>query len=187
MSLLKVRLLLCLVCMFALSVGCKEQGEGQPAGKAPEHAVYSHLNLEAAPFSLRDLADKEVSLKDVLSEKPALLAFWATWCPHCAAEIPELNKLEKEYGQKLAVLAINVQEPRSPVAAYAKKKEVSYGVLLDKEAKVARSYLVHGVPTIVLIGKDGNVYYRGHSVAAARQKLRCVFEPVPVKKVYEEE
>ena len=79
-------------------------------------------------FTLKNLDGQEVSLNSLLKEnKAVLLNFWATWCPYCREEIPNLIKLQKDYaGKKFSVVGMDVGESASRVSTYAKKMGINY-------------------------------------------------------------
>ncbi len=118
---------------------------------------------QAVDFSLPDLSGTNVSLKEVVpANKATLLVFWATWCPYCVKEIPDLKKMNAAYQDKgLKILAIDLGESAAKVQAYAKENGLDYTILLDKENKVASQYGVVGIPTSILINSKNMVEYRG--------------------------
>lgn len=161
--------LMAVTCLaIAMVAGC-DQGQGNGADAQP-------LDAEPPMFTLPDLADNQVSLEEVLQEKPVLLVFWATWCPPCVAEIPHLNKINVEHGNDLAVIAVNLREDREQVSAFAARRNIGYTVLLDSDGEVARKYAVNAVPTLIVIGRDGKAFYRGHSSSEAERVLGRVIE-----------
>ena len=116
-----------------------------------------------ADFTLPDLDGQPVALSRFLGETPVLLVFWATWCPECKAAIPEINTLATgPLAGKLQVLGIDFRESREKVANAVKARGIRYPVLLDGKGQVARAYGVVGIPTYVLIGRDGKIVYREH-------------------------
>jgi len=121
----------------------------------------------AADFTLPDLDGQPVALNQFLGKKPVLLVFWATWCPECKAAIPEINAMATgPLAGKLQVLGLDFRESREKVSAAVKARDIRYPVLLDKKGQVARAYGVVGIPTYVLIGRDGKVAYREHVLPA---------------------
>jgi peroxiredoxin len=116
-----------------------------------------------ADFTLQGLDGHPVSLSQFRGEKPVLLVFWATWCPECEAAIPEINALHgAPAGQKLQILALDFRETREKVAATVKSRDIRYPVLLDERGQVARAFGVIGIPTYILIGREGTIVYRAH-------------------------
>jgi len=117
----------------------------------------------AAEFTLQDLNGQPVSLAQFRGKKPVLLVFWATWCPECKAAAPAINELHGgPTGEKLQILALDFRESQEKVAAAVKSRDIRYTVLLDDRGMVAREYSVIGIPTYILIARDGSVVYRGN-------------------------
>ena len=113
--------------------------------------------MPAADFTLEDLEGAEVSLADYAG-RPVLVFFWATWCGYCRREIPDVVDLYAEMEEDgLAVLAVDIMEPRDLVAEFAAEAGMEFPVLLDAEARVADRYYVRGVPTNVFIDREGTV------------------------------
>ena len=120
-----------------------------------------------ADFTLQGLDGQPVSLSRYLGKKPVLLVFWATWCPECKAAIPKINALHGgPAGETMQILALDFREKREKVAATVKSRDIRYPVLLDERGQVARAFAVVGIPTYVLIGRDGTVVYRGNVLPA---------------------
>lgn len=118
------------------------------------------LREKAPDFALKDLQDRNFKLSDHKG-KPVLLIFGATWCPYCRDEIPRLKEIYAGYGKKGLVMAnIDIQESRDKVSRFADKYKLPYRVLLDETADVAKNYGVRGVPTMVLIDKQGMIVCR---------------------------
>ena len=137
------------------------------------------LDSETAPaFTLASLAGKQVSLSDFRG-RPVLLYFWATWCPVCTRELPsKMEQVHKGFNQKgLTVLAVNMRENRDQVANWVKEKKVTSLVLLDSNGAVSQWYRVTGTPTVILIGRKGELV--GRAVGPRdwmREKGRALFE-----------
>lgn len=114
-------------------------------------------------FTLQGLDGRPVSLSQFLGKKPVLLVFWATWCPECKAAVPKINALHGgQVGEKMQILALDFRETREKVAAAVKSRDIRYPVLLDERGQVARAFRVVGIPTYVLIGRNGKAVYRGN-------------------------
>ena len=131
---------------------------GAEDGDAPEAPALKVKVGDAAPdFALKDLAGAEVTLAS-LKGKVVLLDFWATWCGPCKAAMPAIQKIADDYKDKgVVVLGINTWE-NSPDAAkkYMADKKFTYPCLLAGDP-LAEAYGVPGIPTLVVIGKDGAV------------------------------
>ena len=117
----------------------------------------------ATNFTLLDLENKEFSLSD-FKGKPIILFFWTTWCPHCRKELKLLNALHAELLQNgVELVAINVEETADKVQKFMGSYPLSYRVLLDTDTKVAQAYGILGVPTYILINKEGRIVFSGWS------------------------
>ena len=116
-------------------------------------------------FTLSDTDGNKVSLDALLSENKAVLVnFWATWCPPCREEIPDLIRLQKEYGGKgFTIVGVDVGESAKRVSAFGTKNGMNYPLLLDTDNRVAESFSVVGIPTSLLIDKEGKILQEYHS------------------------
>jgi peroxiredoxin len=104
--------------------------------------------------------------------RPLVIRFWADWCRYCE---PEMKAIEAVYqrhkGKGLEVLAINAGQERPAVAAFIGKLGVTYPVLLDESASIAKRYGVVGLPTTYFVDAKGVV--RGKVIGEADE---AVFE-----------
>ncbi|MFA4915218.1 MAG: TlpA disulfide reductase family protein [Syntrophales bacterium] len=115
------------------------------------------VETKAPDFVLKDLKDNQFKLSDHRG-KPVLLIFTATWCGYCRTEIPHFKDIYASYEKRgLVMVNIDIQESQERVSQFAAKYSLPYRILLDKTGDVASSYDVRGVPTMVLIDKEGKV------------------------------
>lgn len=140
-------------------LGCPDSEKPSVSKNPPKAESYDitkqSIEENAPDFTLKNLQGEKVKLSDYKG-KVVLLVFSTTWCPHCRAEIPHLKKLYAEYQKKgLVLLNIDIQESQAKVSSFAKKNEIPYPVLLDKDGQVGLTYGIRGVPTTVLINKEG--------------------------------
>jgi peroxiredoxin len=107
-------------------------------------------------FTLTDLSGKTWSLS-ALRGKIVLLNFWATWCPPCRREMPDMEKLYRTYGaQGLIVLAVS-DEQRSVVETFLAKNPYTFPVLLDPERKLNTAFTVEGIPKSFIFDREGRL------------------------------
>ena len=131
-------------------------------GQFIPNAPFKSEEVIAPDFSLKDLQGKTFKLNKY-SGKPVLLFFGATWCPSCRAEIPAYKNIYATYSkQGLEVIYIDIMEPAEKVARFAKTNSLSYRVLLDEDGNVADNYGFIGVPTLILVDKEGYVAKISH-------------------------
>jgi thiol-disulfide isomerase/thioredoxin len=139
---------------------------GAKAADAREH-LFEAMGMakvppKAAPgFTLPATDGRQVSLRQYQG-KVVFLNFWATWCIPCREEMPSLERLHQTYqAQDLVILSIDLKESADQVKAFFQKHGLSFPALLDQDGSVFRDYLVAGMPTTYLIGRDGTMLARG--------------------------
>ena len=115
------------------------------------------IKTKAPDFKLKDLNGKELSLSD-LKGKKVFLNFWATWCPPCKEEMPEIQKLYNETKDSdLVIIAVEIGEPQSEVKSFIDNNKYSFKVLLDSDQSVATKYSITAIPTSYFIDEEGNI------------------------------
>jgi thiol-disulfide isomerase/thioredoxin len=111
----------------------------------------------APPFTLKGVKGSTISLASYKG-KVVLLDFWATWCGPCRIEMPRVEKLYKEFKPKgLVVFGIDFAEDPARVKAFLAQNPYTMPILLDVSGDVGRAYQATGIPTLVVIGRDGKV------------------------------
>ena len=138
-----------LLAWLLLAIGCDA---GAPDGEAEPAA-------ESAPeFTLEQLDGEPVSLA-ALRGKTVIIDFWATWCPPCEFQVPELNAFYEDHKDsgKVAVLGVSVDtDGPDVVREWTTEKGVSYPILLGGE-DLARRYGAMGFPTLVIVDPEGHI------------------------------
>jgi Peroxiredoxin len=115
------------------------------------------IKTKAKDFKLKDLNGKELSLSDLRGKK-VFLNFWATWCPPCKAEMPEIEKLYQETkSSDLVIVAVDIGEPLNDVKTFIDQNKYNFKVLLDSNQSVAEQYGISAIPTSFFIDKEGNI------------------------------
>jgi peroxiredoxin len=123
-----------------------------------------------ADFTLTDLQGKAWHLKDQRG-KVVLLNFWATWCPPCRKEMPDLNTLFQKFkDQGLVVLAIS-DEDAAKVSPFIADRKISYPVLLDPGRKITESFQVEGIPKSFVYDRAGKLVAQSIDMRTQRQFL----------------
>ena len=118
------------------------------------------VRQEASPpqFELKDVNGRIVRLSDYRG-KVILINFWATWCPPCRAEIPDLVKLQHDYGTEgLQIIGVSYPpQKKSRVVRFAKSLKVNYPIVLGTRELKARYSSDETLPLTVVIDRDGKV------------------------------
>lgn len=127
-------------------------GAGAPAASGP-----ARIGAPLGNFALSDLGGKTVQLSD-FSGRPVLINAWATWCPPCQDEMPDLQAYYRAHGQQgLVILAVNAGESAARAGAFASMLGLTFPVLLDPAESLMDTLHINDFPTTILVGRDGLV------------------------------
>jgi len=108
-------------------------------------------------ISFKNEEDKTVSLSEY-KNKLLILNFWATWCEPCKEEMPSLQNLQNNPNFKnLKILPINIgQEDKNSIKKFFLDVKInSFEIFYDSDVKLAKKFSLRGIPTSILINKDG--------------------------------
>lgn len=104
------------------------------------HINPNALSSKAIDFKLKDLNGKDVSLSG-LKGKRVFLNFWASWCPPCRGEMPDIEKLYEETNDSdLVITAINLGDDKGTARSFIDKNNYKFKVLLDSDEDVAQKW-----------------------------------------------
>ncbi len=128
---------------------------------------------QSPEFSLQDLSGKTWDFKE-LRGKVVLVNFWATWCPPCRKEIPDLVKLYDRFQSKgFVVLAIS-DEQKSKVEPFMHERGVPFPVLLDPRREVNNMFVVEGIPKSFVYDRDGHLVSQSIDMRTQKQFLEML-------------
>lgn len=133
--------------------------QGRQVAAQPQPAAADPAFTAAPDFTLHTVDGTPLRLSD-LRGKVVLLNFWATWCPPCKAEMPDLNALHQKYGAEhdFTVVGINMEERAADVSAFARARQITFPLLLDPEGAVsAGRYAIRSLPTSLIIDREGRI------------------------------
>src|SRR3984893_11830082 len=126
-----------------------------------------------ADFSLTELGGKTWTLKE-LHGKVVLLNFWATWCPPCRKEMPDLEALYQQFkDQGLEILAVS-DEDAGKVRPFIAQQKVTYPVLLDPGRKVNELFQIEGIPKTFVYDRNGKLVSQSIDMRTRRQLLQML-------------
>ena len=111
--------------------------------------------------TLPDLATfkLEGKLPADLKGKIVIVDFWASWCLPCAQSFPVMEELQKKYGDRLVVLAVNVDEKAAKMESFLKKQSVTFTVVRDAEQKLVATVEPATMPTSFILDGEGKVRF----------------------------
>ena len=133
--------------------GVESEGEGEGEGANPN----------AAPdFFVIDGDSIVVNYSDIAAKgKPIIINFWASWCPPCAAELPDFETMYKKYGDHVEFMMINMtdgyQETLEKAYNHLSKNGYTFPVYYDIEGDAGNAYNVMNLPATYVIDAEGNI------------------------------
>lgn len=131
-----------------------EPGDNSSEAENQQEPVKTNL-MKDYDFELEDLNGNKITLSE-LKGKKVFLNFWATWCPPCKTEMPDIEKLYQETKDSdVVILAVNVGEDKKTVQDFITKNNYTFTVLLDTTGEVSQLYQVTGIPTSYFIDTEG--------------------------------
>jgi peroxiredoxin len=146
-----------------------EDGLGIALGEDPEDAE-AVGKVAPLDFTLKDMNGVTVKLSS-FKGKIILLNFWATWCPPCKVEIPDLIALQDEYADDLVVLGFSVDDTPELLKPFAAEYAINYPLLVGLgHENVQEAYgPMWGIPVTVVIDRDGRVAQKHSGIRTKEQ------------------
>jgi peroxiredoxin len=172
---LRWRLVACVLAAASVALGANKK----PDKEQIRDKASSMVGKPAPDLVLPNLDGKQTRLSDSRGHV-VLLVFWATWCPPCRSEMPNLAKLQREVGEggKAEVVLVARDSP-AKVRAYFKSKKLDAKCLVDESGTVFGRFGAQGIPMAFIIGQDGTVLkflFQKHSEEEFRQALAAGLE-----------
>ena len=154
LSSLRRTALVALLALLAATAAAAEPAPGPGSGDVPPPAL--GRNLEGEDVLLTNYAGKAV-----------VLTFWATWCPYCIKELPILQRVQDRAGKdRIQVIAVNIEDHDVFLrASHVMRPAITLELVNDASGKAQKAYGVHGIPYMVIVGRDGRIVnvWRGYS------------------------
>jgi len=113
----------------------------------------------APQIDLTTLTGERANLAE-MKGKVVVLDFWATWCPPCVKALPHVNKIANDAGlaeKGLVVWGVNAQEAEGKIKTFMQKNSFTFTVPIDETGETMKAFDVQGIPTQIVIGRDGVV------------------------------
>jgi thiol-disulfide isomerase/thioredoxin len=137
-----------------------EAGSGTSRAKLAGKALLGQPGPAAV---LHTIDGQRIELASLYGKKPVYLKFWATWCVPCREQMPAFEKAFQQYGDKLAVVAVNAgySDTEAEVKAYRAQHGLHMPIAIDN-GSLAASLNLRVTPQHIVIGRDGRIQHVGH-------------------------
>lgn len=111
------------------------------------------------------------SLSDLYGDRPLIVNFWASWCPPCVTEMPDIEQVHQQLGGQVDFLGINTQDGEEEARRLVGETGVTYPLAWDREGEIFETFGVFGMPSTFFISRDGRVVGR-HTGLLTEETLR---------------
>ena len=144
--------------------------------KYADHRAATAPGMRYVDFEGETASGKKVKLSSCITEgKYTLIDFWASWCPYCVKELPELMSLKADYEDKgFEIIGVAVRDKSEDTEAMVIKKEITWKVLYNTQKIPYDIYGFSGIPYHILIGPDGTIISRGENASQIRNRLESL-------------
>ena len=150
----------------------------KPTPETPPPTVEETVKNTAPDFTVFDKDGKPVRLSEMFG-RPVVINFWATWCPPCKREMPDFEKLYKEYGDRVVFMMVNLTDGHRDTVEGTKRfvsgKGYTFPVYFDTQDSGGSAYHIVSIPQTVFIDRNGNVY-KTHIGAMNEATLRLYID-----------
>lgn len=137
--------------------GQETEDENEVNAEADELTIGLNVGNQAPDFELETLTGESVKLSDFRGQR-VMINFWATWCPPCRAEMPDMEKFYQ--GKDVVVLAVNLTDTESSiedVEDFSEEFNLTFPILMDTNLDVATLYAIQPLPTSYMVDSNGIV------------------------------
>lgn len=139
------------------------------------HRLATSPGQKYVDFAGEDASGRPMRLSDMIDgKKYTILDFWASWCPYCIKELPDLKQLRSDFGPVVEIVGVAVRDLPEETRAMIKKKEIEWPVLFNTQKIPYDIYGFSGIPHHILLAPDGTIISRGESALQLRKRLESI-------------
>ena len=119
-------------------------------------------------FWLEDFEGNSISFEE-FKDRVAFVNFWATWCPPCVAEMPDIHSLYERKKENTSFVMISLDENEQKARDFIARKDFKFPVYFLR-SRLPDTYNTHAIPTTYILGRDGKVVIENHGMAKYNTK-----------------
>ncbi|MEA4832330.1 Thiol-disulfide oxidoreductase ResA [bioreactor metagenome] len=131
-----------------------------PENETSTAETTSETKNTAPDFAVKDSDGNTVTLSSFFG-KPIVLNFWASWCGPCQSEMPDMQKVYKNYSDSVVFLFVNltdgVRETEETASLFITSNGYTFPVFYDVNSEALNAYYVNSIPRTYIITADGNI------------------------------
>ncbi|NIA25230.1 MAG: redoxin domain-containing protein [Gammaproteobacteria bacterium] len=147
----RYRVLIAAMAIALALAGCLSAGAEKPIVGSPDPDA-----RVAADFKIDLIDGGSFTLSAALADRPVVINFWASWCPPCRQEMPDLEQVSRDVpGVKFIGIAIDDTEANA--ASYARQIGVTYPIAVDTNYAISDAYGIHVLPQTWLVTQNGTI------------------------------
>lgn len=142
-----------------------------PPRRYPFHRAWLSRALLVAGLSLPALASAVTSLPAPLAAyagQVVYLDFWASWCGPCAQSFPWLNEMQAKYGDRLKIVAVNVDTDPAAARQFLDRHSARFEIRYDPQGQLAELYRIKGMPDSLILDRTGAVLHQHEGFRSER-------------------
>lgn len=143
----------------------------QPSQSGDSSSSSSQQANPAPSFPMEDSQGNTVQLSDFLGDKPVFLNFWASTCPPCKQEMPDIQALYEQYGDQIHFVLVNVgsamNDTREKAESYLEETKLTFPVYYDVDYQAISTYGINSFPFSIFIDAQGNLVTYGQGMLSA--------------------
>ncbi|MFS0672589.1 peroxiredoxin family protein [Ornithinibacillus sp. 179-J 7C1 HS] len=133
---------------------------GEENEEADEPVIGLEVGNKAPDFQLQTLSGDTVKLSDFRGNR-VMINFWATWCPPCRAEMPDMERFHQD--KDVVILAVNLTDTEpslEDIEKFSDEYKLTFPILLDENLDVATLYMIQPIPTTYMVDSNGIIGFR---------------------------
>ena len=145
---------------------------------APGNSTTSNEIVTAPDFTVTAIDGTKVTLSS-LKGTPVILNFWASWCPPCQKEMPDLQKQFELHGDTIVFMMIDLtdgqQETKESATSFIEKNQYTFPIYFDETASAITAYNIASIPMTFFINRDGNIVKSVNGMLTEKTLLEGIF------------